>query len=210
MERSRLTDDAQEPEPEIGPLQWVSVDTDDCQQVHLLDCRSIALTMMSTTQDADVAASFSHLRVSDGRQHVGQMPPDPTAIDCLLEYEGWPLREGPLFKADEMEDKWDIYQWNGQLYAVRSWTDDLIITADLSVQGTNASIRRIVAAADRVFGDAAFAVRTLDFLIESHVFGRECPHPLPAAYLGRAPDDLALFSFSQFGRRGLYGIFAGA
>jgi hypothetical protein len=78
------------------------------------------------------------------------------------------------------------------------------------VQGTNASIRRIVAAADRVFGDAAFAVRTLDFLIESHVFGRECPHPLPAAYLGRAPDDLALFSFSQFGRRGLYGIFAGA
>ena len=203
-----MSDSAQESEPELGPIGWMSVDIDNGRQLHLLDCRGIALTMVSTTQDPEVAASFSHLRSSNGSQHVGQMPADPLGIDCLLEYDDWPLRDGALFKADEMEDKWDLYQWNGQLYAARSWTDDLIITADLSVQGTHASIRRVVAAAERVFGDASFAVRTLDFLIESHVFGRESPHPLPAAYAERSPEDLALFSFSQFGRRGLYGVFA--
>jgi hypothetical protein len=49
---------------------------------------------------------------------------------------------------------------------------------------------------------------TIDFLIVSHVFGREIPHPLPSAYFERSPEDLALFSFSEFGRRGLYGTFA--
>jgi hypothetical protein len=75
-----MTDNAQEPEPEIGPLEWVSVKTRDGQELHLLDCRSIALTMMSTTQDPAVASFFSRLRASDGHQHVGQMPPDPLAI----------------------------------------------------------------------------------------------------------------------------------
>src|SRR5579859_7788130 len=172
-----MSNTGQEPEAELGPPQWVSVDVSGGQQLHVLDCRGIALTMMSTTQDPEVAASFSRLRASDGHQHVGQTPPDPLTIDCLLEYEDWPLQEGALFKADEMEAKWDVYQWSGQLYGARSWTDDLIFTAVLDVQGTHASIRRIVAAAERVFGEAAFAVRTVDFLIESHVFGREFPHP---------------------------------
>jgi hypothetical protein len=42
-----MTNPAQEPEPEIGPLQWVSVDISNGEQSHVLDCRSIALTMMS-------------------------------------------------------------------------------------------------------------------------------------------------------------------
>jgi hypothetical protein len=164
--------------------------------------------MMSTTQDPAIAASFSRLRASDGRQHLGQMPPDPLEIDCLLEYEDWPVQEGPLFKAEEMEDKWDIYHWNRQLYAARSWTDDLVFVAEFDMLGSHASIHRIIAAADRVFSDASFAVRTLDFLIQNHVFGREWPHPLPATYAERSLEDLALVSFSQFGRRGLYGLFA--
>jgi hypothetical protein len=82
-----------------------------------------------------------------------------------------------------------------------------VFTASIEAQGARASILQVMAAADRVFGDAKFAVRTVDFLIESHVFGREAPHPLPEAYVGRSPQDLALFSFSQFGRRGLYGTF---
>ena len=47
----------------------------------------------------------------------------------------------------------------------------------------------------------------MDFLIRSHLYGQSVPHPLPKP-LGRDPRENALFSFSQYGRHGLYGTFA--
>jgi hypothetical protein len=77
--------------------------------------------MMSTTTDPAIATSFTHIRALNGRQHVGQTPLDALVIECQLEYDVWPQQgDGPLFKAQEMEDKWDVYQWNGQLYVARS------------------------------------------------------------------------------------------
>jgi len=47
----------------------------------------------------------------------------------------------------------------------------------------------------------------VDYLIRSHLYRLPLPHPLPKS-VGQDPRELALFSFSQYGRYGLYGTFA--
>ncbi len=114
---------------------------------------------------------------------------------------------GPLFKAEEMEDKWDIYQFDDYLYFVRSWTDDLVLRASLRFNGSQAVIFKVLANLERVKGEGLFALQTADFLIKRLLYRYQAPHPLPANLKNKSPEELALFSFSFFGRGGLYGTF---
>jgi hypothetical protein len=51
-----------------------------------------------------------------------------------------------------------------------------------------------------------YAVRAVDSLIKSHVFGLVVPHPLPPN-LALEPAQIVLYSFSLFGRRCAYASF---
>lgn len=167
------------------------------------DCSDFVGSMLSTTTNPSIAFSFTRFRSSDGREYIDQLPADAAAVECNLRYEG-EAREGPLFKASEMEDKWDIYLWKDRLSFCRSWTGELCFVAELFISAGQVIVRRVWYSLPQT--TASLAVEQMNFLIMSHLYGSPSPHPLPSD-LPPEPQAVALFSFSQYGRRCWFGTY---
>src|SRR4051812_21458059 len=100
--------------------------------VEVLDCRAVALNYHSATSNPGMAESFGQLRASDGRELSGHMPDDTIQSECVLRYPcNGPQRDGPLFLARQMEDKWDFFEYQSRLYVRRSWTGVLTHVAEI-------------------------------------------------------------------------------
>lgn len=187
--------------------RWVSAD--ECPfGVEALDCRAFSQAMLSTTRDPDVTRRFMDLRGSRGDQHQDRFPPKSARHECELTYPPLPAGDGAvLWRATAMEEKWDFYRFGDTVQVARSWTDDLIFTLTIDTsEGDRTTVREV--AVDRRIAEAPdYAVAIADYLLKSHVFGREMPHPLPPEGT-RHPGELAIFSFSQYGRRAAWGAFA--
>lgn len=188
-------------------VRWVPA-ADNPFGVELLDCRASAGGMLAMTGNQQVAASFATLRSSDGRQHRGRWPEAPVSRPCDLTYPApEEPADGPLFKAEVMEDKWDIYLYDQTLYFVRSWTDQLEYRARVEFGKGVASVTEVTSRPPMAERDGPYPVQIVDYLIRSHILGMPIPHPLPES-IDRNLETLTLFSFSMYGRRGLYGTFA--
>ncbi|MBM4116202.1 hypothetical protein FJ251_00395 [bacterium] len=194
-------------EDPLAQVRWIPAGENPLG-IELLDCRPFAKTMRSFSQDPDIATRFLDQRQALGEEHRDASLAPETTADCALAYvHRGPTRDGPLFKAEAMEDKWDVYLYDGQLYFARSWTGDLCLRARMRFSEGKAELLAVTAREDAVGGDGRYAVAMVDFLICSYLYRRVSPHPLPT-HLGRDKAQLALFSFSQHGRWGLYGSFA--
>lgn len=162
--------------------------------------------MISTTSDERIATSFTALRASLGQEYVGTLPQDAVEIESRLVY---PLKgaiaDGALFKAQQMEDKWDLYLYGDRLYFVRSWTGALTYVAGFVITSDHLIIERLWASREQA-GDPQYVLRQLDYLVKSHALGRRLPHPLPD-HLERDTQAIGLFSFGQYGRRCCFGTF---
>jgi hypothetical protein len=181
--------------------RWLRSD-DNPVGIDILDCRAFARTMMSVTSDQEVAVRFSQLRSSLGYEIAGSCPERARAIQCSLDFPlSSPLQEGPLFKAEEMEDKWDIYLFSEHLYFCRSWTGALISCASVTLSNEKMVINAIETNSSE---EDDIVIQQVVFLIWSHVFQRLFLHPLPKRF-GTDVQALTTYSFSEFGRRGWYG-----
>ena len=171
------------------------------------DCLAFVRSMLSTTKDPAVVASFAALRASLGRDYVGTVPSDAVALDCRLEYpfEG-ETSEGILFKASHMEEKWDIYLYEGRLYFCRSWTGALTFVAHFTTTGHALIINQILASSSGTGMDYRYAIRQVDYLVRSHLLKQSHPHPLPAGF-DRDPTSVGMFSFGQYGWLCCFGTF---
>ncbi len=195
----------EEPGSALHELRWLEPEESPFG-IRVLDCRPVALSMTSVTQDPAVAFKFSQLRTSLGAEHVGCLPEESVEVACDLDYTvKGRSSDGPLFKAQEMEDKWDVYLYEGHLYFARSWTGTLVARARLTVVEPKAYVDRIDVSAPAA-DDPVHVVRQIDYLIKSHLYRQPCPHPFPESVRG-ADADLALYSFSLYGRRGLFGSY---
>jgi len=182
--------------------------------VEIWDCSAFTQTMMSTTGDPAVAASFVSRRSSTGVECrdqpiaagvTGLPATDVETILCDLQYsyQGEVL-DGVLFRAECMEEKWDIDLYSPYLYFVRSWGGQLIYRATLRSEPGFVRVTQIEVARGE---DAHFNRQVVDFLIKSHLFRQDVPHPLPRT-LPQEPEKIAVWSFSSFGRRCRYGAYA--
>lgn len=79
--------------------------------------------------------------------------------------------------------------------------------ARLVVRGDGVDVIGVEARTTDVESDPPYAVAAVDFLIRSHIYRQPVPHPLPED-AGSDLFELTMFSFSKYGRRGLYGTFA--
>jgi len=112
--------------------------------VDIVDCRPITHDVVAFTSDQEIADSFLRLRESDGREHVPLEAAQALTTDCYLVYPpATGADDGPLFKAAQMEDKWDIYLYRPYLYSARSWTGSLIYRALTHFADDSSSIVKI-------------------------------------------------------------------
>jgi len=188
----------------FNALTWIEADASPFG-IRILDCRPTALGLTAVTRNPAIATLFLELRNSDGGGLQDSEPEAPVTIDCDLkyEYEGDVAEAGALFRAAEMEDKWDISVYGKRLYFQRSWTGRLIFVAYFTQENGNVRIRSVKAASKSINATRSDAVGMVDFLIRSHLFGQECPHPIPHDI----PEDerlIALYSFSEYGRWGTF------
>jgi hypothetical protein len=181
--------------------------------VEIWDCTSFTQSMLSTTGDPQIAARFLHLRASTGAEYrdrpidsaeTGAPAEEIAAISCDLAYpyQG-EVRDGAVFKAECMEDKWDIYLYSPYLYFVRSWGGQLIYRAKIRAEPGAVRVSQIEVASGE---DPEFTRQAVDFLIQSHLLGLSVPHPLPQSLPAEAVK-IAVYSFSSYGRRCRYGAY---
>jgi hypothetical protein len=160
--------------------------------------------MMSTTSDVEIAKTYTRLRNSTGKELRSEVFNPTLSIPCNLTYNvAKPIPDGPVFKSQLMEEKWDIYMYDDHLYFCRSWGGQLFYRVALRCEPR--ALRVCLVEASHKTNEK-IALRDVDFLIKSHVLLAKALHPLPQE-LGRDTQKLALFSFSAYGRMGLYGTF---
>jgi hypothetical protein len=205
--RTAGSEGSSNPQKELEGVEWMS-EQDSPFGIKVLDCRPVATTMVSTTSDRKIAKTFARLRSSLGEHHRERQPNNPGRVSCSLEYPHiGEHKDGPIFVAPEMDDKWDIYLYDGRLFFSRSWTGELHFVVDIELEPPTARVTSITADAQFLEGDSTYVIAVVDFLIKSHLYKVVVPHPLPSDWSKEPAGRLALLSFSQYGRRGLFGTF---
>ncbi len=192
-------------QPLVG---WVAAD-DPANEFGIdgYDCAAYVRSQVSTTTSQEVARSFLRGRNSTGAEHSGKLPANAVALDCSMKYElPVPLGEGVVFRAAEMEDKWDVFLQGGRLIFCRSWTGNLEMVAEIDINPFSMVVNRVWVRSEMFEDDAYLPVRQVDYLIRSHVLGRSAPHPVPLS-LERNAQDVGDYSFSTFGRNCSFGSF---
>lgn len=192
--------------PVVPELHWIPRESSPFN-VRCLDVRSFTTNMISTTADQKLAQKFTDLRKSNGDHVRKGMPDDAIHIDCQLIYpHQGQTRDGALYMAREMEDKWDVFLFDGSLFFARSWSGVLVYKAAINFSQTQAMITSIEAIRQTTGSGLWLAICVVDFLVKSHLYRREAPHTLPP----NIPEDemgIAAFSFQEYGRWASYATY---
>jgi hypothetical protein len=184
----------------LAQVRWIPA-AENPFSVDVLDCSLFAASMVAMTSSAEVARRFTELRESRG-EHCHGTDPNAVAFACHLEYPSESHVDGPVFRAAQMEDKWDVFLLGGSLYFARSWTGEVAYRARVAFVNSLAIVSEI--RSEREPSGAEDPRAVVDYLIKSHVFGLVAPHPLPDADRSHTRD-LAQWSFGRYGRRGVCG-----
>ena len=190
-----------------GPEWLASGDPKNPFAFEVLDCRSIALNMMSSTRDPQVAANFLGLRHSKASDLAGERPAEPMAVSCNFSIAcNGPLVDGPIFVAPEMEHKWDLFMHDGRVYARRSWTGNVVHVADAAwMRAGKFSVRTLQSDAGSVFGSPEFAKAQLHFLLRTYLERRLSPFPVPPPQARDEASNIAWGGWSHYGRVAMFG-----
>ncbi len=117
--------------------------------VRILDCRSVTWNLISTTGDPQIAAQYTALRSSDGKNLIDLPIQDAVRIDASLSFpHNGAVLEGIASKSDTMEVKWDIYIYDSIFLIARSWTGELRYRAFANVGTAEIGISEIECCAD--------------------------------------------------------------
>ena len=163
--------------------------------------------MLSFTSDKEVAVLFNKQRRSIGEELIDKKLDGSKAIQTNLEYpHNGSKMEGAGYKAKSMEDKWDIYFWNGIIYLTRSWTGEIIYKAYTTVAETNFTITKIEYSENEyTLADQSLVIDNVHFILISHAFGRPFPNRVPKTLI--TDKEIALYSFNQFGHNCWYATY---
>lgn len=181
-------------------IPWIPADQNPWG-VPVLDVRPVTFHMLACSQDPQCAKNAISYGRDDGVGFLDQQPPVAASTPCALTYRrDRLLADGPLFIPAEMEHKWAIYFLRGRILCVRSWMRQVHLTARVEQEGDSVTIREITGRFTSEGEAPELTIRTLDYLLRSHVLGLAHPVPLPAG-MEHDPYQAALWCMSMFGNK---------
>jgi len=189
--------------------KWIK-SNENPYNIEVFDCREYALKMTSTTQDPRIATNFLNLRESDGKEYIGKFPENGAKceVDLNFDTKGEQIPDGVVYKASEMEEKWDIYKYANFLFFVRSWTGDLVYFSNYIPTEKGFKVNLIVLDDRKIDQeDPFFEFKVVEFLIHSHILGYNVPHPIPKSLDKSNHESILGYSFSIFGNKGQFATY---
>ncbi|SHE46638.1 hypothetical protein [Pedobacter caeni] len=186
---------------------WHEVGKDNPFNKQILDIRSFTQHMLSFTKEKYVAELFNKQRHSIGRELINTKIPKSKTINVSLVYpHNGSKIEGAAYKANCMEDKWDIYGWDNIIYLTRSWTGEVVYKAFIKVTDASFEIQKIEYTPD-VYSenDQSLVVNDVHFLIKTLALGAIYPHKVPTVLTNEK--DIAIYSFNRFGHNCWYATY---
>ncbi len=169
--------------------------------LEILDVQRATQEVTAWTSDKTIAESFVETRSLSGQHHrdADRCAWSPLKCDLAYPYETDPPGDGPVFKSPEMEEKWDIYLYDAELFFARSWTDQLVYVAGVDFRASQAVIDSIQRSPS-VSEDADLSRKAVDFLLKSHLYDAVVPHPIHRE-VPESARQIEAHSFNAFGRR---------
>jgi len=200
-------------EPDVEKIEYKSIwikPNENPYNMEIFDCREYALNMTSTTQNPEIANKFLKLRESDGKKYIGTFPVNGAKCEVDLSYDtkGKQIPDGIVFKAQKMEEKWDIYKYANFLFFVRSWTGEMVYFSNYIPTEKGFNVNLVVLDDSKIDqADPFFEFKVVDFLIHSHILGYNLPHPIPKNIDRNNSESILGYSFSMFGNRGQFATY---
>lgn len=195
-----------QPLPFVPEMQWLEPGVNPFG-IRCLDIRTFTRDMLSTPARPDQVETFLELRQSTGSHVYSRFPDQCITMPCKLAYPfTGKAREGALFRAAQMEEKWDIFLLSDALYFSRSWNGDLIYKAETYFYFDKVEITTIQSTASALEFGPQQVICDVDYLVKSLLFKKDAPHCIPLSL----PDDelgIAVYSFASFGKWASYATF---
>lgn len=195
-------------EPPFAPL-WIDA-SESPFGIRVLDCRSVAHRMISTSKSPEVLNYFASQEALRAEQFRTATPANPQAFALDMSFSRCriPETEGPVYLAQVMEDKWDIFRFGDALFFVRSWSGTLVHRARFAAPNGKLVITEVSTEASGVSSDTELREITrceIDFLLRTHLRRERVPAPLAPGVAGSiAPESVAMVAFVRFGRWASY------
>lgn len=200
----------EEPEKEIRPSF-----IDKVNGMEILNMSSYADNKVSFTDDKCVLERFklNNIDLKDP-EHVIELvstPPIRRKIDSEMIRLFKDIKKSNnrciLFKAEKMEQKWDVWGFKDVLIFARSWTGRITYALQWGIKKDQLIIKKIQVDEDFLEGQPPlYATMELKFLLETLVFGKFTAHPIPAELKNDIPA-AEEYSFHRHGCQGRIGIF---
>jgi len=199
------TDKRGEKKPADDNLPWIDP-SENPWRLKLLDLRPISQTMLSTSQNPQMATNAISYGGEDGTFFWGQKPYKSKTISSNIKLPiDSILVPGVLFTPNTMEHKWAIYFDGEFIIFIRSWLRQVFVIAKTSQRNDLLFIENITGE----FTESEtkeFTNSFLNFLLISHSIGEIVPAPLPKE-LETNTRSAGLWAFSSYGNMAQLGTF---
>ena len=109
---------------------------------------------------------------------IGEEPPVTRPAEANRRFPiDRPLAEGVLFTPREMEHKWALFYYCGEIICISSWFRQVQAIAQVEEQQHYIEVKAVRGTFTDEGEDPEFTVRVLDYLLRSHAPIRFTPHP---------------------------------
>jgi hypothetical protein len=159
-----------------------------------LDLRPLTQSWIATTSEEQQAINLTAMFHEDGERFASQKAEGETVASQLRYRVEETLADGALFNPTCMEQKWAIFYYAGRINCVRSWTHQVVLSAQARVQDGWLEIQSVT-------GDGG--EERLDYLLRTHALETVWPVSLPEQMLREEPTRSAQTAFSLYGNLAL-------
>lgn len=187
------------------PFQWIEA-SENPWGIRVLDLRPFTQTMISTSQNPQMATNAISYGGEDGTFFWRKEPQNKSTITCNFSIPiDKSLQPGVLFIPETMEHKWAIYFDGENLIFVRSWLREVFVTAK-TTQKDNKLIVNSIKGEFTENESPEFKIGILRFLLISHSIAEIVPAPL-LKELEDQHNILGNWAFSTYGNMVHFGLF---